>query len=320
MKREEIISFCSYLQSQKTAQDYLKHCYEKIPAVDAEKKSYENASAFLYYLSHGRRFYENGQKLDLLLQPLLYFYGMVHWLKACLLTERPDYPESTSVLAHGVSARKRKKKHYIFGEDEVRVQHNGLLPYFTRHLFHLKYLPFEKIDMGSLLRLIPELNPLFSWYQQQAPLVHIGSLHEQFLHFPHMLLDRYHLTRKAFANRIKGYFPKNSICSSDTDNSSICFEITAQIDETKSPFYMDSAQNIYFPADRKQCLSLPEVVVHYLILYNLSMLSRYEAEWWGELLVAKSDIDFPLISQFLKVTADKMPLYLGQELHKRFIH
>ncbi|MDY0394731.1 YaaC family protein [Virgibacillus halophilus] len=173
MKQEEIISFYSYLQSQKTAQDYLKQCYEKIPGVDAEKKSYENANTFLYYLAHGRQFYENGKNLDLLLQPLLYFYGMVHLLKACLLTERPEYPESTSVLAHGVSARKRKKRNYIFSEDEVRIQHNGLLPYFTKHLFHLKYLPFEKIDMSRLLRLIPEISPLFSWHQQQPPPLYV---------------------------------------------------------------------------------------------------------------------------------------------------
>ncbi|MDY0394730.1 YaaC family protein [Virgibacillus halophilus] len=96
-----------------------------------------------------------------------------------------------------------------------------------------------------------------------------------------MLLDRYHLTKQAFVQRIKGYVARNSIHSSYEDVSTLYMEVTAPVDEAHSPFFLDSTQNIYFPADRKQCLSLPEAVVHYLLLYNLSMLSRYEAEWWG---------------------------------------
>lgn len=55
-------------------------------------------------------------------------------------------------------------------------------------------------------------------------------------------------------------------------------------------------------------------MVHYLLLYNLSMVSRYEAEWWGDLLVTKPEIDYPLITQFLKITAQKVPLLLGETL------
>ncbi|MEH7537842.1 YaaC family protein, partial [Bacillus toyonensis] len=46
--------------------------------------------------------------------------------KACLLTIDPNYPESTTVLAHGVTTRKRKKQGYQFLEDEVKIQKNGL--------------------------------------------------------------------------------------------------------------------------------------------------------------------------------------------------
>ena len=29
---------------------------------------------------------------------------------------------------------------------------------------------------------------------------------------------------------------------------------------------------------------LPELLIHYLLLYNLSMISRYETDWWYDLL------------------------------------
>ena len=28
---------------------------------------------------------------------------------------------------------------------------------------------------------------------------------------------------------------------------------------------------------------LPELLIHYLLLYNLSMISRYETDWWYDL-------------------------------------
>ena len=107
--REEIHSFYTYLQSQQPAQKYLLQCYQQINEIDAERKSYENCNVFMYCLNHGMEYYHAGDKLDTVLKPVMLFYGMAHLLKACLLTKRPDYPESTSVLAHGVSTRKRKK-------------------------------------------------------------------------------------------------------------------------------------------------------------------------------------------------------------------
>src|SRR5699024_10675643 len=108
--------------------------------IQSDVKSYENCHAFMYYIEHGIHFYESGKEMDLIVQPIMYFYGMVHLLKAVLLTKRPDYPETTKVLAHGVSSRKRKKQHYTFINDEVKIQHNGLFPYASEHLFFHKNL------------------------------------------------------------------------------------------------------------------------------------------------------------------------------------
>ena len=64
------------------------------------------------------------KQLHFLFKPMLLFYGMGQLFKACLLTIDPNYPESTSVLAHGVTTRKRKKQGYQFLEDEVKIQKN----------------------------------------------------------------------------------------------------------------------------------------------------------------------------------------------------
>lgn len=76
----------------------------------------------MYFLEHGKLYYHQAINAPMSIQPILLFYGLVHLIKACLLTIDPNYPNSTSVLAHGVSTRKLKKQQYLFFQDEVKIQ------------------------------------------------------------------------------------------------------------------------------------------------------------------------------------------------------
>ena len=313
MDKKRLRAFITYLQSQQTAQRFLHRCYQKINVTDAEVKSYENCNSFMYYLEHGQQFYDSGKKGKPLLQPILYFYGMVHLIKACLLAKRPDYPESTTMLAHGVSTRKRKKKDYTFMQDEVKLQLHGLFPYFSEHLFSIRSFPFEKAKMHDLIALIPETSSLFD-FKKKEKLTIIGTGDSSVLKFPACLLDNYHLTERAFVGRIQTYLPK--VIDKKSNQSSIHIELAHPLTTSFGPFFMHGTdQTIHFPVSREHFLHISEVMVHYLILYNLSMLSRYETEWWGDLLATKPDIDYPFITHFLQITSEKVPYMLGQELY-----
>ncbi|RKQ32986.1 YaaC family protein [Oceanobacillus halophilus] len=304
--------FYTYLTSQQTAQNYLFSCYKEISEVDAASKSYENYSAFMYYLEHGKSFYEIGDTVDLFAKPVLYFYGMTHLLKGCLLSRRPNYPESTTLLSHGVTSRKRKKKNYSFMEDDVKVQKKGLFPYFSSHLFNISNMPFEKVKMEDLLSVIPEIQSFFN-LQQSRRMIAVGSMDSRFLKFPTELLDNYHLTNKAFIKRIEPNLPL--IEDLDIDKEYIQLKIARNITSSNGPFFIHMKdRTIYFPYQRNHFLPISEVMIHYLLLYNLSMLCRYEAEWWGDLLSSKSDLDYPFIRKFLNITAEKIPQILQHEL------
>ncbi|WP_047983431.1 YaaC family protein [Ornithinibacillus californiensis] len=311
--QEEISAFYTYLQSQQTAQKYLLQCYKQLPDVEAEKKSYENCNVFMYCLHHGSEYYRAGEQLDTVLKPVMLFYGMAHLLKACLLTRRPEYPESTSVLAHGVSARKRKKKDYSFLEDEVKIQHKGLYPYFSEHLFGISKLPFEKITMRSLFQIIPELHPYFT-YEKKSSLVKIGYLGDTTAVVPKALCDHYNMTENALLKRLGSYLP---ISEATSDVEHFTLRLKEPLSHWIDPFPVDMDHAIYIPTDRALLFPHSEVMVHYLLLYNLSMLSRYEAEWWGELLATKPDADYPFISSFLSITQKKIPLIIGKYLSKQ---
>lgn len=312
----EIQTFYTYLRTEQGARDYLFRCYKPFHHLDPEKKSYENAQAFLYYLDHGLRLYDNGRHVDLFFKPVLYFYGMVHLLKACLLTVRPEYPESASLLAHGVSTRKKKKKNYTFMNDEVKVQVQGLFPYFTKHLYSKQLLSFEKLSMKQLLALIPEMNRLFSFFRQKSPMVIVGSTPSNVLTFPDFILDCYQLTTNTFLRKLRYYLPE--IETEEVKQGTIKLHLKKPIDCTPGPFFIHSqSNNIYFPRTRHNYLPIAEVMIHYLLLYNLSMLARYETEWWGDLFATKPDEDYSFITHFLTITAEKMPHMLGCYLLKQ---
>lgn len=313
----EIQTFYTFLRSQQAARDFLHRSYEQENIPDAEIKSYNNCQAFLYYLDHGLRLYENGKSVESFIKPILYFYGMVHLLKACLLTRRPDYPESTALLAHGVTTRKRKKKNYSFMDDEVKIQVHGLFPYFTEHLYSKDLLHFEKIRMKRLLALIPEMNQLFSFYGKKEPMVQVGAVSSDMLSFPQSILDDYQVAERTFLRRIKPFLPE--IVHVETDHSSINIKLVKNVENNPGPFFVHGKnKTIYFPLRREQYLPIAEVMVHYLLLYNLSMLCRYETEWWGDLFAAKTDQEYSFIVHFLSITAEKVPGLLGSELLERY--
>ncbi|ASK61756.1 hypothetical protein CFK37_06105 [Virgibacillus phasianinus] len=316
MIKQDISTFYTSLENLQSSQHFLKKCYATISGIDHDAKSYENSGAFLYYLNQGQLFLSEGEKTDVRLKPLLYFYGMVHIIKACLLTNRPDYPESTSILAHGVSARKRKKKDYSFIHDEVKVQQNGLFTYTCNHLFSLNNPPFTKVKMDFLLSLIPEMNALHTHHHGKANSISVGALDSTKLSFPISILDSYHLTERAFLQRISGYLP--GIKKTETTKEHILVELDKPISSLNGPFYCHSRERaIYFPSNRTYFVTIPEILVHYLLLYNLSMISRYETEYWGELFATKYSVDYSVIVHYLTIAMDKVEWLLGEWLLSR---
>lgn len=313
MFKEEMDTFYTYLQSQQTAQQFLLYNYKQLNDEHAEIKSYENANTFMYYLQHGRTFFLQGGKIDISVQPILYFYGISHLIKALLLTRRPNYPESSSILAHGVSTRKRKKKQYSFLRDEVKPQLKGLFPYFAEHLYKFKNAPNSKINMETLFSTIPEMNSMFVYKQTKNKMVPVGRIEDQCLQFPMHIFDHFHVTEETLLRRIKPYLPNIEYTFTQQDKWIV--QLSSPFLSVDGPFKIYLEKNyIYFPNSRDVYTVFSEIMVHYLILYNLSMISRYETEWWGDLFATKSDVDYPFIVHYLKIAKNKIPRLIEKEL------
>ncbi len=305
------------LHSANTTQQILQKCYKSIGIDQSEKKAFENCYPFIYYLEHGQNYYQLASQATLSIKPVLLFYGMVQLLKACLLTVDPQYPESTSVLAHGVSTRKRKKQSYEFFYDEVKVQKNGLFAHFSERMFQVKQLEGEKYTMESLLKRIPELNPLFKLHYNKEISIKILEENEHQFSIPLKILDMHNMTKRRFQDFFVESIPVKITPMTDEKDKKANSLLFIQSPEDMlsslacSPIlYHLYEQAYYFPTERSQTTKFPEIMSHYLLLYNLSMISRYETEWWSELLHSYSSNDYPFIQQFLSITSDKVPYLL----------
>ena len=237
------------------------------------------------------------------------FYGLVHLIKACILTIDPAYPETTAVLAHGVSTRKRKKQNYHFFQDEVKFQKNGLFPFISEKLFHMKQLEGEKVIMEELLQLIPELDDLFFLLEGKRTFIKLQTDNKQFL-VPDTILDHFHMTENRFKEFLASKFEKGVEFSKE--------ELSFMLNTTsfgKSPLRFHLEANYYaLPLNKGNYFNFPELLIHYLLLYNLSMIARYETEWWSELTKMMPNQDYPFICSFLDVTMQKGPYLVYQYL------
>lgn len=241
-------SFKKVFQSSSFTQHYLQHNYERLGIKKSKETAYDNCYSVIYYIKMGNQFFDEGSMSSLAIQPMLLFYGLCHWMKAAVLTIDPTYPANSQVLSHGLSTRKRKKKGYYFLQDEVRIQKEGLFPFLSEALFHVKQISGEKLSMRQLIYRLPELQTL-----------------------------------------LEKLFPKKA----------------------HSPYHLNVLEKKEQPKKQSNSIStLPEILIYYALLYQLSMICRYETEWWGELLYSFSSNDLPLIEQFLSITTDKCPLLL----------
>lgn len=300
----------SFLFSAENTQVFLKNKYIKQQIENPEQKAFENCYAFIYYLEHGQVYYKQAVNSPLIIKPILLFYGLVHLIKACILTINPLYPENTSVLAHGVTTRKRKKQNYQFFHDEIKFQKNGLFPYMSETLFHMEQLEGDKMSMGDLFKMLPELDDLFSRLEGVKNFVKIETTNDLFI-ISEKFLDHFHMSENRFKDYLNGKF-KNQFLFSD---EGLAFSLGDSPFQRPSPLKFHLEESFFaFPIHKHQFFHLPELLVHYLLLYNLSMIARYETEWWGELTKMMPTKDYPFINAFLELTVEKGPFLTYQYL------
>lgn len=302
----------TYLCSEQNARNFLQRVYKQRGETNIDKSSYQYTAPFMYAFMHGIELFESGKKAPLLIQPMLFFYACAHLLKGVLISVNPTYPSSTKQLAHGITTRKRKKKQYAFLDDEVRIQRDGLLPIAATDVFHTPVHPHSSYSMHQLLALIPEMQLLFA-YEGETYVDHVGSREERSLYFSEALLNKHHLSIKGLLNKLQPYIPIVDHVEKREDTHYV--QLQKKVPHGPHPFFIEqTTEKIFFPNRQSHFVIIDEWLIYYMVLYNLSMIARYEIEWWGDTITTKSTTDFPLISHFLQIVTNKFPLIIHDQM------
>ncbi|MCK0473928.1 YaaC family protein [Halalkalibacter sp. APA_J-10(15)] len=297
---------------------YLTSSYKKLNLTQPKTKSYHSAYSFIYHLQHGQLYMKQASLSPTELQPILLFYGLVQLLKACVLAIDPTYPANSQVLAHGVTTRKRKKTSYHFLDDEVKIQKHGLFSHFSDKMFHVKQLESEKFKMNTLFEQLGDMHELIH-QMNGSPISYRAQKESNSIQLPSELLDSYHMTVSRFERYLSSFPTSGYSTVHQINEQRHHLHLTLQQQPTiqySAPWLYDRNGNLYLLKSyrRDGYRYLPELAIHYLLLYNLSMVCRYEAEWWGELLHTFDGEDLPYILHYLHVAQEKIPLLIAKFL------
>ena len=309
--------FTPYYSTNYT-QKYLQKAYIRLNTAKADVYSYDNCNKFISYIENGLLYFKQLDCIPIQLKPLLLYYGFTHFLKACLLIVDPLYPQTTAVLSHGVSTRKKKKQQYEFLYDEIKVQRHGLFAHTAEKLFNINHLENEKIAMVDLLMELPELGPIFNKIKNKRTCVEV-QFNEQHTvaYIPEYVLDHYKMTTDRFKEHIKSKWDIPILAvQQDGKMLSLHFEHVYKPIHGNLPFRLNIQTGKHYLSLQKEGLttSLPDILILYLLLYNLSMISRYETEWWSDLFKEMPFYDLPFIHSLLKIAERKVPLLITEWL------
>lgn len=328
-----------FFESEPITKNFLMKRYNENGYKDSFKLAFVNTSKFIYFIKQAKEYFISANKSNILVKPLLIYYGMMSLIKAVILTKDPDYPNKTGVLRHGITTRKLKKSNYHFHEDEIKIQKEGLLPWFYTIMHNSndnsytsnKIIEGNKYKIKDLLAMIPELHNTYT-----------------------LLYNEYHMlpfTIKQFTNSsVELIFPINSLKiftgdiqlieqlnnnSYDHDNNFTLNNINNDLisiiwnGKITNPIkyanffankllIQDIKGNYYLRKFTDNNDILPDILIDYMLMYNLGMLCRYETELWGEIIFSFTSEDMYIINEFVNLSMRKFPNLIINELFKEF--
>ncbi|MFY0544731.1 YaaC family protein [Brevibacillus sp. H7] len=316
-------SYLRFLETEPTARKFLTDCYQHRGFDHPNRLAFQQSNRFLYTWKQARAFYSAAADADLLIRPLLLFYGCVHMLKGVLLTVEPDYPQNSRMLQHGVTTRKLKRTPYQLLEDEVRPQKEGFFAQLAKvlgpTLLNERYLVKELL--GSLSALSDAYAGVTGeryWHRVQMAAQADGSVVLALPFRSNGTLGFSPETYRQFLQRMAPLGLTIPIVEWEpsTGRKQFCLSSADLVLLSDHPVFQRDGETVFVWNGPNDTLPLPVWVNHYLLLYVLSMLCRYETEWWGELVLSHAYAETLLVDRFLTHHEHAFPTFIMEQMKK----
>lgn len=278
-------------------------------------------------LSQGKELFRHAETADWRVKPLLLYYAMLSMVKAALVFKFPDYFQVSDHLRHGVTIGPPARRPFAFRDDYVELKGAGVYQ-LARRALDFPRLPADlRLTLHDILTRLPDLD---SWYRillhlpdtesnclrfLQGPdlaLRQDENTHEYFVSL-HLTADQYDSFRGKFPRRFSREFPSSFRViegqrvrefASRTRNRNRA-EVAAAGDRLIA---YDANNNLYVIATltgQGRRHTFVEIELHYLLMFYLSNLARYQPHIWSQIYSGRNDQSAIVIQGFIRTCENK---------------
>lgn len=290
---------------------------------------------FSAYLAQARQFFAAADVSPLQIRPLLLYYGVMQFAKACILARMPQRAARLEAQKHGLATLRRKRP-TPYWDQTVWIQPNGVFMEWLRatqpadpalidaHLLHKQPMPVR-----ALWACLPDISDILDGLAigaRCAPIKGFAEQHERLitLEIPRTLATHAGLTSAECERLVAQGLPDHYTARFVWQNADHAQNV--QSEEDKDPTIeeillahplacLPRQSGLWFfisplPVAVVQEISLPEPFIHFALLFHLSMLLRYEGEVWTELVGDGTTLEALLIEHLCDLVTQTLPAYI----------
>jgi hypothetical protein len=301
---KEIWSRLGFFENEHNAREFLKTKNQKL----TEKECFDIAKRIAFTMRTAREYYESAGRVSLLTTPLLIFYGMTALSKVLFAI---TYTKKSPSKGHGLETPNQKGFEKDFANLSTRVQKDGSFPQFhscysKENFYNIRFTIKELLSMVSEIKVEYE-----TVYKEKSKAIKIQK-NEYGLNLVDTELEKY----GDLAKELPNYLPQ--IKHVQQFGNGLLLWYPENLPKTRA---LSGEEFLILPlkkGDKK--LTLPEMSIHFLILYLLGMVSRYYPKEWGEVIEGKTSGEIYIIRKFLETTVRKIPnLVLNKLWNREFV-
>lgn len=296
---EELWLQLRLFESECYSRQFLKEKYHDITDEELTKL----LATLTSNIKQAHEYYSAASSVSILTSPLLYYYGMM-----CLINVLWASLNKTKEIgsSHGLWSKPDGLDHLLSNEC-VTTFKKGLFPALHACFSDYSIKKNTKFHIKDILSVIPELKTLYEKiYNESSRLFKLKR--NDF----HLIFDQndYHYFQDFLKNHQNDFFQQynvgffsnffDEIVGMDYDNNDL-FEY---------PLQKSINEDIYFtlPIEADNTLyAIPEASAHFMVMFCLGMLVRYEPEKWLQILSGKLSSEINLINWFIEISKRKFP-------------
>lgn len=304
----------SFFESEGNTQQFLR---QRFPRKYGRPSSLVDAAQQLSYaVKQANEFYDAASHMSSITSPLMYFYGMSNLVVALMVACSGQVVMSSS---HGLGKVFRNITSADVDTFTIEVHGQGTFHNFYGCYSTPRRLKGTSWSLKELLSVIPELEHSFAEvYGEKSRVVKVVRRVHRDRRLAYIDDDRF----ADDANEVDVLIPRLHECyllppQLLPDGGLVLHE---KIGASEDITIRSVLGERYFilSTEKGACYYwLPELSSHYMLMFALSMLVRYEARAWGE-CITKRLTGLPyLVERFLAVSARKFPNMILDEIKNR---